>query len=134
MLLYAMTGTPVKQWFKPKWDELCNKLTHAEFERVVEGLTAEMIDTHREVTVPGFKAGADWTGKPWGVLWDRAGWDEEKAAIWMGLMAAEAFKRHPATWYTETPPTPGTNTQTDITFRAGQNVPLEKRPATELQR
>jgi hypothetical protein len=103
MLRDAISNKPiVKQWFPEKWNLIKTRLTKAEFQAVIAGITREMIGTHKKVTVPGFKAGADWTGKPWEILfWKAAKEDEEMAAMMLGLMACEAFKRHPATWFTD---------------------------------
>jgi len=100
MLLHE-GGSPVRQWFPDTWRLIRARLTPGEFDGVIDGITRDMIGTHRKVTVPGFKAGDDWTGKPWAILWDKAARkNEELAAMMLGLMAAEAFKRHAATLYT----------------------------------
>ena len=77
------------------------RLTKLEFDLVHIGMVRDIIGTHDEVTVPGFKAGANWTGKPWDILfWKCAGQDERLAAWMFGLMAQYAFIKHPKHWVT----------------------------------
>jgi hypothetical protein len=77
-----------------------HKLTPIEFNYVIAGITRDMIGTHDKVTVPGFKAGRIWQGKPWFVLWDKTA-DERLAAWMLGLMAQYAFIHHPTHCYTD---------------------------------
>src|SRR3954449_12356288 len=79
-----------------------NKLTPVEFNGVITGIDQLMIATHDKVTVPGFKAGSNWSGLPWDILWSKAAAEDERlAAFMLGLMAQYAFIHHPAHWYTD---------------------------------
>jgi hypothetical protein len=102
MLFDAITNQPItKQSFQPIWDLITHRwLTPVQFNSVIDGITRDMIGSHDKVTVPGFKAGAEWDGLPWEILWTKAQ-DEELAAKALGLMAMHAFKVHPDNWYTD---------------------------------
>jgi len=90
-----------KQWFPQTWGLITKRLTPREFNGVIIGIDRLMIGTHDKVTVPGFKAGANWSGLPWNILWHKAAlFDEELAAKMLGLMAMHAFKVHHDDWVT----------------------------------
>lgn len=76
-----------------------HKLTPAQFNSVIAGITRDMIDTHDQVTVPGWKAQSNWAGLPWADLYHTAGHDTRLAAFMLGSMAQYAFIIHPDTWY-----------------------------------
>jgi len=87
------------------WNLIINgkhKLTQLEFNGVITGINTLMIATHDKVTVPGFKAQANWSGLPWLILYTKAANYDERLAAWMlGLMAQYAFIHHPQHWYTD---------------------------------
>jgi hypothetical protein len=103
MLLRAQSGRPVLHpTHRDTWHLITagpHKLTPAQFNSVIAGITSQMIATHDKVTVPGWKAQSNWAGLPWGPLYHAAARDEKLAAYMLGSMAQYAFIQHPATWY-----------------------------------
>lgn len=103
-MLYRINGTrPItRPTHLETWNIITNgprKLTQAQFDFIIDGITRHMIDTHDKVTVPGWKAESNWAGLPWKELYRTAGKDTRLAAYMLGSMAQYAFIKHPAVWY-----------------------------------
>lgn len=103
MPLYDLQARPLTtQWFPDCWRTIRRRLVPGgQFNFIIAGITRDVIGTHDRVTVPGFKAGANWWGLPWyDVYAIAARKNEELAAMMYGLMCVHAFKIHPDIWYT----------------------------------
>jgi hypothetical protein len=106
MLEHAISGKIITQtWHRDTWwliNNGPNALTVGEFNRVILGVNRLIIGTHDKVTVPGWKAQANWSGLPWDVLYTKAAAQDDRLAAFMfGLMCQYAFIHHEAHWYTD---------------------------------
>jgi hypothetical protein len=106
-----------RQPHPPTWRLLEARLTRAERENIIDAIT-ERIGEDDEIKVAAFMPGSDWTDTPFQIIFEKAARNNfELAGLMFGLLAWEAFKRHPDEWLTLKTTFSGRDVENRVYFR-----------------
>jgi len=98
-VIYPPRGPAARTWFFMHNGR--HALTPVQYNTLIADFTTMVIANHKEVTVPGWEAGSNWSALPWDIIWRqpaRKNWN--RARLMYGLMAQDAFIQHPDWWWT----------------------------------
>jgi hypothetical protein len=118
MILDIETKKPIThQPHPPTWRLIESRLSAAQREAIIDAIT-EKISDDDEIKVAAFMPGADWTGTPFQIIFERAArYNFDLAGLMFGLLAWEAFKRHPDEWLTVKTTFSGRDVENRVYFR-----------------